>query len=87
VTRRGAEWLAAAASAAAFAAAFFLRMDAAYGPFNLSADPGDWAIVLELWRHGQIASGIVAQGAALGVAAAALPWVAYGLSARRRRAR
>jgi hypothetical protein len=77
----------AAGSVTAFAAAFFLRMDAAYGPFNLSFDPGDWAIVWELWRHGQIASGVVAQSVALGLAAAALPWMARRLIARRRRSR
>ena len=85
--RRAGACLVAAASVAAFAAAVFLRMDAAYGPFNLSADPADWTIVWELWSHGQIGSGVVAQGALLGVAAAAVPWLAFALLSRRRSAR
>ena len=84
MTRRGGAWLATAGSAAAFAAAFFLRMNAAYGPFNLSFHPGDWTVVWELWRHGQIASRIVVQSAGLGAAAAAVPWMVFGLLIRRR---
>jgi len=84
VTRRGGAWLATAGSAAAFAAAFFLRMNAAYGPLNLSFHPGDWTVVWELWRHGQIASRIVVQSAGLGAAAAAVPWMVFGLLIRRR---
>ena len=68
----------------AFAAAFFLRMNAAYGPFNLSFHPGDWTVVWELWRHGQIAGPIVVQSAVLGAAAAAVPWMVFGLLTRRR---
>ncbi len=68
---------------AAFALAFFLRMRAAYGPLNLSLYPGDWAVLWELWRHGQIATAIVVQGAALGAAAAMLPWAVLGLNRRR----
>jgi hypothetical protein len=88
VTRRGGAWLAAAGSLATFAAAFYLRLDAAYGPFNLSFHPSDWpadwTVVWELWRHGQIASDIVGQGAGLGAAAAGVPWVVFGLLTRRR---
>jgi hypothetical protein len=84
VTRRGGAWLAAAGSAAAFAAAFFLRMNAAYGPFNLSLDLRDWTVLWELLRHGQIASRIVVQSALLGAAAAAISWTAFGLLTRRR---
>lgn len=84
MTRRGKAWLAAAGSVAAFVAAFFLRMNAAYGPFNLSFHPGDWTVVWELWRHGQIATRIVVQSAGLGAAAAAVPWMVFGLLTRRR---
>ena len=56
-------WLAAAGSVAAFAVAFFLRMNQAYGPFNLSARPGDWQVLWELLRHQQIAGRIVLEGA------------------------
>ena len=85
MTRRAGAGLAAAGSVAAFAAAFFLRLHAAYGPFNLSADPGDWTVLWELWRHGQIATPVVAQGVGLGVAAAAIPWLVVGLARRPRR--
>lgn len=84
MTRRGGAGLAAAGSVAAFAAAFFVRMNAAYGPFNLSVHPSDWTVVWELWRHGQIASRIVVQSAVLGAAAAAVPWMVFGLLTRRR---
>ncbi|HWC02408.1 MAG TPA: hypothetical protein VHF87_06540 [Methylomirabilota bacterium] len=83
MTRRTRAWLAAAGSAAAFAAGFFLRMNAAYGPLNLSAQASDWAVLWELWRHGQIASRVVLEGAALGAAAAAAPWIVFGLLDRR----
>jgi hypothetical protein len=82
MTRPGA-WLAGAGSATIFVAALFLRLDAAYGPLNLSLDPGDWTVLWELLRHGQIAPRVVAEGAALGAAAAG-PWVLYALGARRR---
>jgi hypothetical protein len=84
VTSRRAAGLAGTGSVVAFLVAFFLRMNAAYGPFNLSVDPADWTVLWELWRHGQIAAAVVAQGAALGVAAALLPWVALRLLSRRR---
>jgi len=71
----------------AFAAACFLRMNAAYGPFNLSFHPGDWMVLWELWRLGQIAPRIVVQSAVLGTAAAAGPWVIFGLLTRRRATR
>ena len=85
MTRRGATGLAAAGSAVAFALALYLRLNAAYGPFNLSSNPSDWTVLWELWRNGQIAQNVVAQGAALGAAAAAVPWVI--LWRRRRRGR
>lgn len=84
MTRRRGAWLAAAASAAAFAAAFFLRMNAAYGPFNLSWHAGDWIVLWELFRHRQIAPHLVAQAAVLAAAAAVVPWVFFALSTRRR---
>ena len=59
-------------------------MRAAYGPLNLSMDPGDWAVLWELLRHGQIAPRVVLESAALGAAAAAVPWLVLGLGARRR---
>jgi hypothetical protein len=81
--RQRSVWLAAAGSVAAFALTFFVRMSAAYGPLNLSLDPADWAVLWELWRHGQIATRVVAQGAVLGAAAAAVPWAVWGLTRRR----
>jgi len=71
----------------AFAAGCFLRMNAAYGPFNLSPNPADWMVLWELWRMGQIARHVVAQAAVLGVAAAAVPWVVFWLLTRRGSAR
>jgi hypothetical protein len=86
VTRGLGAGLAATASVAAFAAAFYLRLHVAYGPFNLSADPGDWTVLWELWRHGQIATPVVAQSVGVGLVAAAIPWLGFlGLSRRRRR--
>jgi hypothetical protein len=87
MTRRTEAGLAAAGSAAAFALAFYLRMNAAYGPLNLSLRPDDWTVLWELWRHGQIAPGIVAQGAGLAAAAAAVPWVVFARRARDRETR
>jgi hypothetical protein len=87
VRRRGRVWLAAAGSAVAFVVGLYLRLDAAYGPFNLSWRPGDWTVLWELLRHSQIAPGIVAEGVALGAGAAAVPWailVLWALRARRR---
>jgi hypothetical protein len=83
VSRRA--WLAAAGSVAAFAAALFLRMNQAYGPFNLSARPGDWQVLWELLRHQQIDGRVVLEGVALGLLAAVVPWVLLRLSAGRRR--
>jgi hypothetical protein len=85
VTRRAGTTLAATGSVAAFAAVFYGRLHTAYGPFNLSADPADWTVLWELWRHGQIAAPVVAQGVGLGLAAAAIPWLVVGLARRRRR--
>ena len=82
--KRAGAWLTAAGSVAAFAAAFYLRMNWAYGPLNLSPHPGDWALLWELWRQGQIAPRIVLEGAALGSAAATVPWIVAALLARRR---
>jgi hypothetical protein len=73
-------WMAAAVSAAAFVLAVFLRMTAAYGPLNLSLDPADWAVLWDLWRHGQIAPRVVGEAVALGAAAAAVPWALRGLT-------
>jgi len=84
VTRRAGAWLAGASSVVAFAAACFLRMNAAYGPFNLSLHPYDWMVLWDLWRFGQIAPRVVVQSAVLGAAAAAVPWVVFGLLQRRR---
>lgn len=75
MTPRRRAGLAALASAVAFALAFFLRLDAAYGPFNLSLGRSDWTVLWELWRHGQIASDVVLQAVVLGAAAAAVPWL------------
>jgi len=86
VTQRGGPWLAGAGSAAVFVAAFFLRMHAAYGPFRLSVHSADWMVLWELWRQGQIDASIVGQALGLGAAAAAVPWVLFGVLGRRRRA-
>jgi hypothetical protein len=85
MTRRAGAWLTAAGSAVAFGVAAYLRMRAAYGPFRLSAEPGDWRVLGELLRHGQIAPRVLLECAALGIAAAALPWLCYALAGRRRR--
>jgi hypothetical protein len=69
---------------AAFGAAVFLRMNAVYGPFNLSARPGDWQVLGELLAHGQIAPRVVLESVALGAGAAAVPWLVRALAARRR---
>ena len=80
MTRAGRAWLATVASLTAFVATCFLRLNAAYGPFNVSLHPRDWpsdAMVLwELQRNGQIALGIVLEGLVLGAAAAVVPWIA-----------
>ncbi len=83
MTRRASACLAAVASGAACAAAFFLRMDAAYGPLALSAHPSDWTVVWELFAHGQIAPRIVAESAAVGIAAASIPWLVLATRWRR----
>jgi hypothetical protein len=85
VTRRSAAGLAAAGSAAAFVTALYLRLNAAYGPFNLSWNPADWTVLWELWRHGQIARDVAGQAVVLGAAAAALPWAIFWSWSRRRR--
>ena len=82
MTRRGGTLLAAAVSVAAFVLVFFLRMNAAYGPFRLSADPSDWTVLWELFRHGQITPRVVAESAGLGIAAAVVPWIVRGLARR-----
>jgi hypothetical protein len=84
MTGRTAAALALVGSVAAAALAFYLRMDAAYGPLRLSLDPGDWAVLWDLWRHGQIAPGVVAEGTALAAAAATVPWLLFAWRARRR---
>jgi hypothetical protein len=81
--RRG-TWLAAVGSVAAFAVALFLRMDRAYGPFNLSARPGDWKVLWELLRHQQIDARVVMEGAAVGLVAALVPWLLLRFAAGRR---
>jgi hypothetical protein len=59
-------------------------MNAAYGPFNPSLQSGDWAVLWELWRHGQIASRVVTESAVAGAAAAAVPWMVFRLLTRHR---
>ena len=85
MTRRARAVVAALASVAAFVAAVFLRMNAAYGPFNLSADLADWTVLWELLMSGQIAGLVVAEAAALGVLAAAVPWAVLALATLRAR--
>jgi hypothetical protein len=62
-------------------------MNGAYGPFNLSLRSGDWTVLWELWLNGQIAPRVVAESAAMGVAAAAVPGMIYVALTRRRRPR
>jgi hypothetical protein len=78
--RRRRARLAAVSSAVAFPLAVFLRMSAAYGPLSLSLDPADWAVLWELWQHGQIAPRVVGEALVLGVAAAAVPWAVLRLT-------
>jgi len=80
-------WLAGVASVAAFVVTFYLRMNAVYGPLNLSVHRDDWLVIWELLRHGQIALRVVVQSAVLGVAAAAVLWVVVGLATRWRQTR
>jgi hypothetical protein len=75
MTRSRAITLTVLTSAAAFCLGFYLQLNAAYGPFNLSWHPGDWLVLWELWRAGQIAPQVVIQAGWLGLAAAAIPWV------------
>ena len=82
MTRRRGGWVAAIGSVAAFCSGFYVRMNEAYGPFNLSARPGDWTVLWELWRHGQIASRIVLEALVLAAAAATVPWVLWALLRR-----
>jgi hypothetical protein len=84
MTRRTGAWLAAGVSVAAFLVAVYVRMSAAYGPFRLSTEPGDWRVLWELLRHGQIAPHVVLECAALGLATAAIPWLCFALTGRRR---
>jgi hypothetical protein len=71
----GRAWLAAAGSVAAFGVASFVRMNQAYGPFNLSARPADWQVLWELLSHQQIDGRIVLESVALGLLAALVPWL------------
>ena len=64
--------------------ALFLRMNQAYGPFNLSANPGDWQVLWELLRHQQIDARVVLEGVALGLLAALVPWLLLRLADGRR---
>ena len=77
-------WLAVAGSVVTFAVALFLRMNRAYGPFNLSANPGDWQVLWELLRHQQIDARVVLEGVALGLLAALVPWLLLRLADGRR---
>ena len=75
--------MAGVASAAAFVVTFYLRMNAVYGPLNLSVHLDDWLVIWELLRHGQIALRVVVQSAVLGVAAAVVQRGRHRLPARR----
>lgn len=77
--------LAVISSVVAFAVALFLRMNQAYGPFNLSVNPGDWQVLWELLRHQQIDARVVLEGVALGLLAALVPWLLLRLADGRRR--
>lgn len=61
-----------------FGAGFFVRANAAYGPFNLSLHPADWLVLWDLLRTGQISGRVLAEAAALGTAVALVPWALYG---------
>ena len=84
MTRRSGAWLTALISVGAGAAACFLRMNAEYGPFNLTRHPADWILIWELFRSQQIAPRIVVQTLVLGAGVAALPWIVFGWLTRRR---
>ena len=77
-------WLAVTGSVVGFVLALFLRMNQAYGPFNLSANPGDWQVLWELLRHQQIEARVVLEGVALGLLAALVPWLLLRLADGRR---
>jgi hypothetical protein len=79
VTGRPGAALVTVAGLVAFAAVFYWRLDAAYGPFNLGREPADWLVLWELWRAGQIAGSVVAQAVGLGALAAAAPWLLRAL--------
>lgn len=68
-----------------FAAGFYLRMNAAYGPLNLSLYREDWVLLWDLFRYGQVSSRVTMESAAAGAFLAVLPWA--GVWAARRRAR
>lgn len=74
--RGRAVWLlaAAAASLLLFLGGLYLRLHLAYGPFNLSLRPGDWIVLWELFRTGQISTRVVLEGTAAGLALALVPW-------------
>ena len=56
VTRRRGAWVAAAGSVAAFCADVLRPDERGLRTLQSVARPGDWTVLWELWRHGQIAS-------------------------------
>lgn len=62
------------ASVLAFGVGFYLRMNAAYGPFNLTARPADWVVLWDLLVHGQMSTRVLLESTAAGLLAATLLW-------------
>lgn len=70
-------WAAVLLTPVCFAAGFYLRMNAAYGPLNLSLRPEDWLVLWELFQTGQISTRVLLESLAAGTAGALIPWGAY----------
>lgn len=64
-----------AASLLLFLAGLYLRLRAAYGPFNLSLRPGDWIVLWELLRTGQVSTRVLLEGGLVGLLLAGVPWL------------
>ena len=77
LSRRAWLWVTVIVSPGLFALIAFVRMDAAYGPFNLSPHLTDWVVVWELLRYGQMSVRVVMESAAAGAVGALLPWLIY----------
>lgn len=72
-------WIGACAIASLFLflLGIYVRMHAAYGPFNLSLRAGDWLVLWELFQTGQVSNRILLESVLAGLAFALVPWVIY----------